>query len=326
MSINFFKYIFVDFNNLFWRIAIRTFKKYLKNENEEIDFSKATLLVSEIIQGILSQIKDFKNKFGLKDCNVYFCFDNPFSKINLRKLIDSSYKHNRKRMPEEFYKVLEIVEQFIKNYDNNFYIIRCNNLEADDLVNIIKNKLILNENNQCLVISTDLDWARNIEKYTKWYNYTEIIGEKEFELEHGFYPTEHSIKMYKSICGDNSDSIPNAVPYLPKSILFDIIKKFNNIPELLKCLGDTSYPTQWKIKIKEAEIRLKINYQLVDFIKIENENDLIFYKCEENKTILRKWFEMLNIPLESKLYDSKKDSFFQPKKIKRIKPIFNDFK
>lgn len=311
-----YKYLIIDAQNLYWRAVTAALKKCLDNKDDRI--------YTNSLQNFLDRVNELKNKFGTYESHVYLLFDNPLSIINKRKKIDIEYKHSReeKNVPKNFYKTLDMLQEILHIYKNNFYIIKCEGLEADDLVYPILQEINKdNKEENKIVISADMDWARalGVDKKAHWYNFVEIFTQDNFKNQYGFSPDGKKIQMFKAIHGDNSDAVPNAVPYLPREILLDIIERYNSIDDLLKDLWSTcGYPQNWKLKINEAAKRLKINYRLVDFMNYSYK-DIFIFPCKENIPLLRARFEMNGLQLETRMFDKGKDNFFEKKKYRRIK-------
>ena len=311
-----YSYILIDTNNLYWRTVVSAFKNL-----QELDkLEKAEEYTALIVQNFFERVNQIKNNYGLDDCKYYFLFDNPDSAITARKDISWEYKHSRdtKRLPPIFYRVLEVIESLLEYYSNNFFLCKIKNLEADDLVYPILKYSELNNNKKALVISVDMDWARAITEHVHWFNWTTLYTMDIFETEFGFSPKGKSIQMYKAIHGDSADQIKNAIPGLPKEILLDIVQKFSTIQELINNVWSSTYPKNWQFKIKEAEVQMKINYKLADYIQFNNNPPLVH--CKENIKTLKYWFKLLNIPLESRMVDLENDDFFQaiPSKVRII--------
>jgi len=310
--------IIIDMNNAYWRSVASCIKKIVEQENEDAFYSIT-------IQDSLERIKQIRDTYGNQETSVYILHDNPFSKINEREMIDSSYKHARKNknIPQVFYKSLEKLLEILKSYDNNFYIISHPKCEADDLVLPVLQDI----KGSTLLVSADLDWARSIEdngdQKIHWFNYLKVYDVENFTTEYGFNPSGNGVKIYKAIHGDKSDCVENAVPYLPKAVLYSIVNNYDSIYDLLANMWkDDTIPKQWKLKIQEAQVQLKINYQLVDFLNLDLGFDDIAYKCIEDKEKLRSWFLLLDIPLPNNLRDSRDShNFLERKKYKRTLSI-----
>lgn len=312
--------LIIDGTNLFWRSTVICLKNIINNEDDEDDRE----FYSESIEEALKRINDLVKQFGKDNPTVYILYDNPMSKINEREAIYPSYKHARKNknIPPVFYKSLDKLVEILKIYKDNFVVVKYHNCEADDLVPSVLAKC---EGNSIL-ISADLDWARGITEKDKdgfridWFNYATVYTKESFQNHYGFNPANNGVKMYKAIKGDTSDNIENAVPYIPKEILLNIVDKYNDIPELLANVWkDDEIPKQWKLKIKEAEVQLKINSQLVDYLNIDLPFNEIAYYCKEDINELRSWFSLLSIPFENRMFDRKKDAhlFLEKKKSRR---------
>jgi len=101
-----------------------------------------------------------------------------------------------------------------------------------------------------------------------------------------------------------------------EEIVLDICNRFNNVDELFKNLFDTDYPKQWKLKIKENEMRIRMNYALVDFIAVEGNIDEHIVHGKESIKALKSWYTILDLPLEYRMKDKEdikqqKDNFFK---------------
>ena len=291
--------LIIDVSNLFWRNISISLKESLDKEKDKV--------YSNSIQMTINKINSLKNEYcTYQDCKVYLLFDNPVARINVRKEIDPLYKNSRekRRVPESFYKTLEILFELLQAYSDNFYLMKIPSLEADDIVQPLLKYL---GGVDCLLVSADLDWARSINKYTSWYNYYTLYQSETFKDKYGFYPNNNSITLYKAINGDHSDSIPNGCPNLRKEILIDICNRFNDDDDLFKRLFDkeVEYPQQWKLKLKENEIRIRTNYALADFIQIEGDITEYIIQCRESIKVLRSWYNMLDLDFEHRMKTDK---------------------
>jgi len=310
-----YNYIVIDTSNLFWRSIIFSLEKTVNIENY--------VIYNNTIINFFDKLKELKDKFAFDDSKIYFLIDNPESHIQIREILSGGeYKHSRKtkNLPKNIYKTLNILRELLKNYSDNFFVVQCDILEADDLTYPLYKTFNLLPQERCLFISADMDWARNINENCDWYNYYTVHNEYTFKMKYGFYPKGKTIQMWKALKGDNSDCIPNAIPYLPNEILLDILNRFKDINDLYKNLWNQDYPTQWKIKLKEAELNIRMNYQLVDFIEPDKNIDNYIFKCKENLKKLEFWYKVLSIPFEPKMLLKKQSNndFFEKKKYKRI--------
>ena len=309
-----FKYLLIDGNNLFWRAFNTSLKKFVFENNEHQIFPGA-------IKESFNKIKLLFNFLAYKNSFFYFLFDNPEVNINIRKFIDENYKSNRftRNAPKGFYNTLNLFIEILKHYSDNYKILYIDSLEADDLTKPIIEQLDIEKYNKCVVISNDMDWARNLSlsEHCYWYSYDKIIDRKLFEEIYEFKPIANRIQMYKAIHGDSSDNIKNSLPFLPKKILLDILEKFNSVDELYKKLYRTNYPDKWKQKIKEAEIDIKKNEDLVNFQPVEINIDDNLWNCKQNIKKLRYYFDILNLEYEQWMIDKSSDEgIFKRQKIR----------
>ncbi len=313
-----YNHLIIDINNLFWRATVHSLSKIMNK-----DIVDDNLFYSATISDCLDRFNQLRNTYGDNNTVIYALHDNPFSKINERELIDSSYKHARKNknIPPIFYKSLDRFIEILKVYINNLYIVSYSNCEADDLVLPVLNHI---GDDSVLMISADMDWSRGISEKIHWFNFHNIYSKDNFTEKYGFNPENNGVKLYKAIHGDKSDCIENAVPHLPKTVLYHIIDSYSDIYDLLNHIWrDEEIPKQWKHKIKDAEIQLKINYQLVDFLPIDLNFNEIAIEAKENINELRSWFELMGLQKENRMIDPKKDAhaFLERKKYKRIVSI-----
>ena len=148
--------IAIDCNNLYWRTVASCIK-------ETISVDKDVLIYSEVIKSFIDRVNYLKKKYCYSKGKVYLIWDNPLSKINIRKIIDESYKNERadKNLPVAFYDTIKVLQQVLLNYDDNFVMLKMDYTEADDLVLPLIQHLEKKEES-LLLISADLDWARGI--------------------------------------------------------------------------------------------------------------------------------------------------------------------
>jgi len=305
-----YKYILIDSTNLLWRSLYHNVKEIFVNK--EVVYTGG-------IEQFIKRLNQLMYDFSYTNSSIiYLLFDNPKSELNFRQLISDDYKHARlaKKPEKQIFNTLNVLMEILKNYSDNFRLANLEKLEADDLTKPILESLELNDFNRALVISADMDWARNINKNVHWYNYVDIIDENKFIEEYGFSPIGNKVKMYKALHGDTSDSIPNAVPYLDKKILLHIIETFDDPVQMYKQLWNQDYPKQWKAKLFEAERQILTNFQLADFVDIECDINDIVRKCSRNIKALRYYYKNLGIPFETFMVtkQEQKNSFLGKKK------------
>lgn len=304
----------IDISNLFWRSIYNSLEKYIKKENHEIYIYS--------IHEALTRLTKLIDKYGYKDSKVFCLLDNPNSKTNIRKILTKgSYKHSRENNKLEFfYPTLNVFIEILKIYSENFYILQVDGVEADDITKPLKEYIKPDNFNLCLFISADLDWARNIDKYSHWYNYIDFYTKEKFYQKYNFNPVGESVQLCKALKGDKIDCIENAIPYLPQKILMNILSTFKNVDDFYTNLFFTDYPDKWKKRLKEAEGKVRMNYKLVDFLPIEDPIETYIFKCKKNIKLLELYFKWLNIPYKGKMIPlkDKKNEFFTKKKAEFI--------
>lgn len=303
--------LIIDSHNLFYRSW---------NENVSDCILDDKVIYNSGIEKFIKRVESLKSEFGYKETEIYFLFDNPESVVKMRKEIDENYKSHRlnSKYKEEINRSVGYLRETLRSYFDNAFIFNIDYCEADDLIF----PLLKVCKKDVLIVSADLDFARNIEKDVHWYNFKKVYTLEEFKNDFGFYPNANRVKLYKAIHGDHSDNIPNAVPYLPKNILLHIIENYNEIPvdKLVSyILKDKIISQDWKIKIKSAEIRIRQNYSLVDFTIIDEKIEDHIQICSSNKTLAGLWFKILNLKLAPWMLNPKKtDDFLSPMAYKRI--------
>ncbi len=304
--------ILIDCQNLFFRAFFASLKQFISIYEEKV--CPSSLEIS------FKMINRLKKEFGYDDTELYFLFDNPESNIRVRKDIFSEYKsiRERKNVPEGFYETMALFIELLKDYYDNSYVLKVDKLEADDLTLPVLNKIGKDKNN-ILIVSNDLDFARNIEENIDWWNYHRLYTREIFEEEFGFSPVGNNVQLYKSIHGDKSDNIPNAVKRLPKKLLTHIINSIDSIEELFTFMSKLDIPDLWKAKIRENRIQILTNYQLVDFVDVDLDIDEWAVPCRRDLGMLRQWFKGLHMDFEKDMaIDEKKNKLFCVKPIPRI--------
>lgn len=306
-----FNHIVIDGSNLWWRSYTSVLSDFLKTK-KSLDV-KVKMSEKEIcslsLQNFFSKLDSLFETYGYKrnGTTIYIIFDNPHSVINLRKIISGgTYKHPRQydNISKNVNKMIDMLEEILKCYSNKFKILRSKDLEADDLTLPLKEYIKPSKNNNILFISADLDWARNIEDCCQWFNFSTLYGIEKFKMDYGFDPSGNSIKLYKTIRGDNSDNIKPAIPGMHKPMLIELVTKFEDVYDLIKNVWSrTDWNHKWKKKIIENKLKLIKNYQLIDFISIEMPIEDYIIDCKENLNALRMWFEFFDIKFESRMLE-----------------------
>lgn len=285
---NKFNYLLIDGSNLYHR-SYNLFKPNGKN----------------IINHLLETVDKIHDDYCNDKSILYFIFDNSQSQINIRKNIDPLYKSNREKTDKEIYKYHNIFIELLKVKNENYKILMAGTLEADDLVKPLINYLFNSDTNynKALLISNDMDWSRNINDKVYWYNWSSILNKEEFYSKYKFFPSEESIKIYKSIKGDSSDSISPAIQNFPIIELIKICNDAYNFKSYRDFIIYIETIENDKIKqlIKSNLRNIKRNYSLVDFIEIKININEFIKNCKKIDLQYRLMLEGVGIKVPDKL-------------------------
>lgn len=225
------------------------------------------------IYGFIKSLQKFERELLKEDGHIYFLFDNPDSKYNMRQMsIDPTYKANRKKYSEPFYRGIDYLRLILMDYRDNCTIIYGTGLEADDLApNVIK---YIDKEESTLIISEDLDWARVLGyegKHVDLYQKKSIMNKKKFNERFNFIPTENNVILYKVIRGDTADNIPVGIPNIGTKLVEKLIGDYEDIFEVIENIDIIPYLNDtWKKRIKDNKGRLRLNHQLVSFIPVSD--------------------------------------------------------
>ena len=265
--------------------AYRTFKP--KGETP-LQLSKKSIYRDSVCK-FIDSAKELEDKYLKSDGQVYFLFDNYFSKADLRttymfvdrKKIDESYKATRKKNTKEFYNSINFLRYYYLIGPSKYHTLRVDGLEADDLVEPLMKKLgLFDSDKTALMVTTDEDWTRYLLPNIDWIPDLSVSPEniKGFEDRKGFKPTKNNIILYKSLFGDESDNIEPVAPlnestfndFLEISriisepgdvlMLFRSKENWNRFP-ILKYMAMKDKKEQRKYETKEP--LFEINIQLV---------------------------------------------------------------
>lgn len=259
-------YILVDSVNL----AYRTFKQ--KGETP-LQLSKKSIYRDSVCK-FIDTVSDLESKYLKNDGEIYFLFDNYFSKADLRttymfadrRKIEESYKATRKKNTREFYNSINFLRYYYLIGPTKYHTLRIDGLEADDLVEPMLIKLGIKENDKTvLMITNDEDWTRYLDTNIDWFPDFARLPEtiREFEERKGFHPTKNNVIFYKSVFGDDSDNIKGLVHYKEKT--------FNDFLKTLEYLDDNTWS---HLIITARDEDLRENNSVLDAI-YQNEKGFI---------------------------------------------------
>ncbi len=301
-----YKNICIDLSNLYHRA-------YHVGKNMTTDIKGIETVTGGIVVS-LKMIQSLERDYLENDGKIYFLFDNCHSGINKRKEIDPDYKSNRDKKEESFYKTLDLFQMILMNYKDNFFVVKKEGYEADDLVDPL-----VNVNSETyLLVSNDLDWFRSISERVHVAKYEKgsysIYDKQGFIDKYGFEPSVENLCIYKSFRGDKGDNVPIGVPGIRENTLRELIKKNDSLQEICYKIKSFDYVSDhFKSLIKENIPRLLLNYKLVGYLDI-SEKELIddIYKCKFNPRALNVLYNSLKLNIQK--IDPRVYAFFLKKK------------
>lgn len=294
--------IIVDSNNIFAR-AYGVIDKTLSSQDA---LNSAIHLATKMILKI-------KEEYLLEDGVCYLLADNPTSKLSMRKNIDSTYKVNRIKESDGYYRAIDYVLLLFSYYSEQFKTSRLLKMEADDLVPAIIRTF--NQNDKVLLVSTDLDWARCMSQNVDWLDNKDLLNQQTFKGKYKFIPDERTVTIYKVLLGDKSDNIP-PIKGLNEQTVLNIISSFKDVFDLLDCLQKNTTKAYdisdyTKKIILENKSRIITNHNLVYFNEV-SDSDIkqATINGQFNMKALQILYQSLNFPINfDKRIESKQTSF-----------------
>lgn len=281
-----------DMSNLYYRNFYTNQDMCITESNDNNKFRTGG------IYGSLVMIESFKQKYLSDNGKMYFLFDNFSSKVSERVEIYKEYKCNREHKDPDFYRGIDELNLILQYKYDNAVCIQVPNMEADDLIKPIMEKV--DKYDRTLVISNDMDWCRVINDNTKVlmkknsiYVFYDI---EEFEKQYNFNPTENKIILYKTFTGDKSDNIEPAIPHFRHNLVLKLINDFDDVYSLLANINSVDYLTkEHKKKITEHKQQLIRNSMLVSFSNIDPDVfDEYTYPCKYTPTKLLLFYRKYN--------------------------------
>lgn len=315
--------IFIDASNFFYR-AHCVFNGDPVELEDGVKVNAGGILVA------VKMMNRIEKDFLIPGGKIFFLFDNTHSGDTKRKEIDPEYKANRSKKDLSFYRGLDLFQMLLLSYKNNLTMVKVSGKEADDLVDPLVKKF---PNERILLISNDLDWFRSISDIVHVAKYEKkdyvIYKEEQFIEKYGFEPTVDNLCLYKAFRGDKGDNIQSGVPGIRKTTLVQLVKEFNSIGEILEALPRLDYISDnFKRKIKENYSRLLLNYDLVSFEAVDDEElKEGTFEAKFQPNSLYVLYKMLEFDIErfdprvSQYYpkeDKKSSGFFQFDKVPRV--------
>ena len=262
--------LIIDTMNLFYRVSIH------KTESSSLVSKKK--VYKESICNFIKKIDELIEEYSYHDGDIYLLFDNPTSRIELksafmhagRKEIFPDYKANRTKESREFYNSIGLIKYYYLLKEKNYRCLQASRLEADDLVKpLLKHRL---QDKTALLISTDLDWAKEISNTVHWLKtWKEVVEPDQLSQKLNFHVTEASLITYKALYGDSADNIPNLLKEDTFQEFRELSSNIQNPLNLIDWANSNEkrelYPML--IQLKELERQYRINIQLISSIPVD---------------------------------------------------------
>jgi 5'-3' exonuclease len=302
--------LIIDGNNLFYRNYAVFSDKGPDGKAIPTEIRPGVFLFNKAIEGFFRSVTKLERDLLKPGGKIHFLFDNPNSKINMkrniisREVLSDTYKKDRESKPKEFYRTVDQVRDLLYNYKEGWTVSRINKMEADDLVKPLLRTIP--EDEKLLMVTNDLDWARSLNERIHMFKNEKVFTPDDFKEKYGFYPTEETVILYKCIRGDKSDTIPIGVKGMRSDLLVKIIEKYKDVYDMIIGLRDDKDISEaWKKKIRESANQLKQNHQLVSFIEVGDKAfELGTVTTKFNPKTLFLMYKALNINREV-IFDSR---------------------
>jgi len=223
-------YLLVDSSYLTYSRFFATITWYGKINNisnlpSDYNWVENKEFLNRFRQNYFVNIDIYKEKYNIPDENIFIIRDCPREEIWRKKIYPEykatrdnqcDYKDNKFNIGELFkYTYQNIYPNIIKNREIS--ILKYDNLEADDVIALLKNRIRqLYENRLILILTNDNDFLQLKDKYTMiWNVHNKMINNRNKE-------TAEDILIKKVLYGDKSDNIE---PVVNQELLN---KNFNN--------------------------------------------------------------------------------------------------
>jgi DNA polymerase-1 len=220
--------------------------------------------------------------------SVYLVFDGIGGSTN-RKNLNINYKSgrniNRITNFDTFENIDEENESKIDQISRLIYYLKClpvkiitlPKVEADDVIAYLSKYLPENYNSKVYIVSSDQDYLQLVNDNVLLYRPTEkkLYSSKHVEQKYGIIPDNFVI--YKSLLGDNSDSITGIKGMGPKKIskLFPVLsQKTQNLDDIFEISKNKINENIIYARILNDFNKLKENYLIMDLHKpLINDNE-----------------------------------------------------
>lgn len=230
---------------------------------------------------ILKIIKEFNPEY------MTVVFDKGKSAVRLE--VYKEYKATRPSMPSDLRVQIPYVKSIVKAL--GIPIIELENVEADDLIGTIANK-ISKEGIPVVVVSPDKDMLQIVRDNIKVYDPIKDVFYDRRKVIERFQVEPEKLPFYFALIGDKSDNIPG-VKGIGERLARELVAKFEDLDDLYKRLA--SLPSSVAVKLvsgKESAYKSKLLFQIKTDVNIDVSIDS-FKRKEPDFTSLRKIYTEL---------------------------------
>lgn len=289
--------ILIDVNNLYSRAYNGFSERTVQHKGKAIQ--------THGIEGSLLMILKIQTRFLTQGGTTYFLFDNPTSRDRQRRYIDPGYKSNRDHLPPSYFRGLDYLELVLKNWQDDTFIIRQQNTEADDWTRVVIENNRKDDKETFLLVSRDLDWARDICGTVHWLDKDTVYSPDSFEDNYGFYPYMESVCFYKTFYGDPADNIKPGLKQLPRSAFREISRECETIWDFMEGVEErrwTWVDAGWQMRVRRDRDLLSSNWKLVTFYPL-TQADLTrrTLKCSFKESKLRILYTIFELSMDKRV-------------------------
>lgn len=191
----------------------------------------------------------FKNFDSIKPDCVAVAFD--MHKPTFRHKAVSTYKANRKGMPDELFQQMPLIKKLLTLM--GIKIVECEGFEADDILGTLS-RTFSESNHECYILTGDRDSLQLIdEKITVRLETNKgviVYDRQKFSEDYGFEPI--NMTDFKALMGDSSDNI-KGVAGIGEKTASTLIKKFSTVENLYANLDNADITKSIKTKLENGK-------------------------------------------------------------------------
>jgi len=159
------------------------------------------------------------------------------------------YKATRTKAPDEFYKQIPRVKEFVEKF--NIPIFEKEGYEADDVIGTLAKQAEKNEDLEIVIVTGDLDTLQLVSGKTKIYTMRKglsdsvIYDEEKVKERYNLKPIQ--IIDYKGLRGDPSDNIPG-VKGIGEKTATELLVKYGTVEKIYQSLSEIKDSIKGKLE------------------------------------------------------------------------------